>query len=114
MNLNEDIVPTNLEEAVQLLKDSFDEKELKVVKSLTPTKLHMSVGQFIRNQWSLWDVDNRLPQWFLKEYGVSHADDISGIILECLVADLNNRPRQDKTLAKEFIEHWEKHKRKIK
>lgn len=114
MNLNPDKVPTNLEEAVTLLQEAFDDKEKSVMKLMTSTKLHLSVGQYIRNEWSLWNTDNILTRWFVKEYGVSHADDVSAIILECLVADLKGVPRRDKELAKEFIEHWEAHKKKLK
>lgn len=113
MNLNPDNVPSNLEEAISLLKNALDEKEKNVIKKLSVTKLHMSVGQFIRNEWSLWDKENVLTQWFKKNYGVDHADDVSAIIVECTVADLLGRPRQDKELAKDFIEHWETHKKKI-
>lgn len=113
MNLNLDKVPSNLEEAVALLTDALDDKEKMVIKRLSVTKLHMSVGQYIRNEWSLWDKENVLTQWFKKNYDVDHADDVSSIIIECVVADLIGRPRQDKELAKEFIEHWEAHKKKI-
>lgn len=116
MNLSLDKVPSNLEEAVSLLKDALDENEKAVVKNIIVTKLHVlhvSVGQCIRNEWSLWERKNVLPQWFKKQYGVDHADDVSAIIIECVVADLLGRPRKDKELAKEFIEHWNTHKKKI-
>lgn len=113
MNLNPDKVPSNLEEAVSLLKDALDEKEKSVIINLSVAKLHMSVGQHIRNEWSLWNKENVITQWFKKKYGVDHADDVSAIIIECVIADLLGRPREDKKLAEEFIEHWEAHKKKL-
>lgn len=113
MNLNQDIVPVNLEEAIKLLKEALNPIEIKIIKKMTPTRLHMSIGQYIRNEWSLWDKDNVLTKWFSQRYGVDHADDVSAIIIESMVADLNNIPRRDKELAKEFIEHWKAHKKKI-
>jgi len=113
MNLNQDVVPSNLEEAIKLLQEALDPKEISVIKKMTSTSLHMSIGQYIRNEWSLWDKDTKLVAWFYEKYKVNHADDISAIIIESMVADLNNKPRRDKELAKEFIEHWEAHKKKI-
>ena len=114
MNLNLDKVPTNLEEAVSLLKDALNEEERDIISEMTVSKLHFTVGRFIRNEWSLWATENVLTKWFKKNYSVEHADDVSSIIIECLIADLNGRPRQDREIAKEFIEHWNKHKKKIK
>lgn len=113
MNLNQDRVPVTLEEALLLLKEAFNSKELNLIKKMARSTLHLSVGMHIRNEWSLWETDNALTVWFKKEYGVDHADDVSSIILECLINDLNNVPRRDKILAKEFKEHWEAHKKKL-
>ena len=113
MNLNQDIVPSNLEEAIQILIKSMSKKELDLIKNMNITELHFNIGRTIRNEWSLWDESSVLVKWFYKKYGVSHADDVSSLILECLIADLNNKPRQDKELAERFIEHWETHKRKL-
>lgn len=113
MNLNLDKVPSNLEEAVSLLKDALDDKEKIVFKKLSVDKIHMSVGQYIRNEWSLWEKDTIIIQWFKTNYNIDHADDVSSIIIECVLADLNNRPRKDRELAKRYIEHWEAHKKKI-
>lgn len=113
MNLNQDIVPSNLEEAIDILKQSLNPVETSTVKQMTRAGLHMSVGQHIRNAWSLWDKNTILTRWFYKNYGVDHADDISAIIIESMVSDLNNIPRRDKELAQEFIEHWGLHNKKI-
>jgi hypothetical protein len=113
MNLNQDRVPANLEEAVKLLKEAMSDVEKILVEEMTRSDLHLTVGQLIRNEWSLWATENVLTKWFKENYGVDHADDVSGIILECVIADLNDRPRRDKELANEYIDHWNKHKRKI-
>lgn len=111
MNLNQDKVPTTLDEAVELLQEALSSEEKNKIKNLKSSDLHFSLGDFLRREWSLWEQGNRLSIWFLKTYGVNHADDISGIVLECLINDLNNAPRQDKILAKRFIEHWKKYKK---
>ena len=105
MNLNLDVVPTNLEEALTLIKASLTPKEVVQITEST-FGLHFGLGMYLRNNWELWEPLNILNLWFKKNYGIDHADDISSIILECLHDDLNNRPRRDKTLANEYIEHW--------
>lgn len=108
MNLNQDVVPINLEEALTLLKEALSDAEKAETKKMLATQLHFSLGMYLRNEWSLWDKDSILCMWFLKTYGVNHADDVSGIILECLINDLNGEPRRDKILAEKFIRHWKK------
>ena len=108
MNLNQDTVPVNLEEAVHLLQLALSPSEMETVRKSSTSKLHLSLGMYIRNEWSLWDVDTILVTWFRKTYGIHHADDVSAIIIECLVNDLNGQPRQDKVLAKQLLDHWKK------
>lgn len=106
MRLNPDRVPSNLEEALILLKEALDPKDISEIKKLQSSELHFSLGMFLRNEWGLWDENSIINTWFTNIYGVNHADDVSGIILECLLNDLNGVPRRDKILASRFIEHW--------
>ena len=108
MNLNQDRVPINLEEALTLLKEALTPQEKEEVKNMLSTQLHFSLGMHLRNEWSLWDDKSILVTWFKQTYGVDHADDVSGIIMECLINDLTGKPRRDKILAKQFIDHWKK------
>ncbi len=111
MKLNQDIVPSNLEEALKLLKEALTKNEVKEIKPLDSSELHFTLGMYLRNQWSLWESKSIIVKWFKKTYGVNHADDISGIILECLINDLNELPRKDKEVAAECIAHWKKYKK---
>lgn len=108
MILNQDKVPSTLDEAVDILKEGLAPEELALMKNKKSAEFHFSIGMMIRNEWSLWETGNILNIWFLKTYGVKHADDISGIIIECLLNDINGVPRRDKILAQEFIAHWKK------
>ena len=108
MKLNQDSVPATLDEAIRLLQEAMTSQEIKEVSKLESSELHFSLGMYLRNQWSLWDKDSIINTWFRTTYGVDHADDVSGIILECLINDFNGQPRKDKILAKKFIEHWKK------
>jgi hypothetical protein len=105
----DDIVPSNLDEAVKVLKDSLTEEDLNEIRRpmSVSTQCHFGYGMAMRNAWSLWDTETRLVKWFKDNYGVEHADDISGIILECLWNDVRGEPRRDKILAERFIKHWQ-------
>lgn len=110
MNLNQDKVPINLEDAVQTLKEGLNFSDINFMKekNFNPFQLHFSLGMEIRNAWSLWDKDTILVQWFIKEYGIEFADDISGLILDCLYRDVTNQPRQERALVKRMINHRKK------
>ena len=105
-----DVVPTNLEEAVKVLKDNLTMEDIEEIRRPTSvsTQCHFSGCMAIRNEWSLWDETTILVRWFQGRYGLTHADDISGIILECLWNDIRGEPRRDKILAEQFKKHWEK------
>lgn len=108
MTFPEDAVPSNLDEAIKFLKDSLTEEDIQEITRpmSVSTQCHFSGGMAIRNAWSLWDMETRLVKWFKQNYGVEHADDISGIILECLWNDVRGEPRRDKILAEGYAKYW--------
>ena len=110
MKLNPDMVPINLEEALKTLKEGLmldDTREI-LKEDFDAAQVHLTVGMMLRNEWSLWDKESIIVRWFKDNYGIEHADDISGLILDCLVRDLHGTPRRDKELAKKYIDHWKK------
>lgn len=110
MTINQDKVPVNLEEALVILKEGLSTEDLAEFKraTFTPSQLHFSIGMMLRNLWTLWDKDSRLVLWFRHRYGIEHADDISGLVLECLYSDMTGKPRRDDFLAKMYLDHWKK------
>lgn len=110
MKLNPDKVPTTLDEALTIIKEGLEPQDVEDIKDKksTSTQCHFSIGMFLRNEWSLWQQDTILVKWFKENYGIDHADDISGIILECLWNDIRGEPRKDKILSERFIEYWNK------
>lgn len=113
MNLNQDKVPATLEEAVAILKEGLTPEDIAEIKTpkFNSAQVHFSIGRMLRNEWTLWDAETILVKWFEQNYGVNHADDVSGLILDCLCKDIRGEPRKDKELAKSFIEHWKKQKK---
>lgn len=112
MNLNQDKVPTNLDDALAIIKEGLSAEDTLTIKTpkFSPAMAHFTVGMMLRNEWSLWDENTVLVQWFKQTYGIQHADDISGIIIDCLEKDIKGLPRRDKELAKEYLDHWKKYK----
>jgi len=108
MKLNPDLVPTTLKEAIETIKEGLTQDDLIAIKNPTfdGARVHFTVGMMLRNEWSLWDKDSILVRWFKKNYDINYADDVSGLILDCLVRDVQGIPRRDKELAKQYIQHW--------
>jgi hypothetical protein len=106
--LDMDKIPSNLDEAVELVKSSMSEDDVLFIKdNSNPTSVHFTVGMAIRNDWSLWDTENPLVKWFQKEYGIDHADDISGVVLDCVWRDVRGEPRRDREQAENTRKYWE-------
>jgi hypothetical protein len=107
LDTNQDKVPMNLDEAVAMLKAKIPSDFVEFVKRTNSSAVHFGLGMQIRNDWSLWDIENPLVKWFEKEYNITHADDISGIILDCLWQDIKGLPRRDRIQAENTNKYWE-------
>lgn len=102
--------PTNLSECFKSLDNIFsesldgddwkDESEEKAVASS-----HHGLGQWIRNNWGLWDEENTLHQHF-KELGLRHADDMSGVILTSYHRHINDKDIGLEGQINHYIEFW--------
>jgi hypothetical protein len=104
-------VPSNLDEAVSIIKDHLDEEDLNYIKSESnSSSVHFSFGMHIRNEWFLWNKKSKLVKWFKKEYGIDHADDISGLIIATVWRDVKKQPRNCKELAESYVYYWKKMK----
>lgn len=107
------MVPINLEEAIKTVKEGLSQDDLIEIKNpmFDASSVHFTVGMMLRNEWSLWDNNSVLVRWFKENYGIEYADDVSGLILDCLTRDIQGLPRREKQLAKQFIDHWKKNKK---
>lgn len=102
----DDTVPTNLEEAVGLILESLTEADKEQIIATKPELAHFSLGMFLRNGWSLWEEDTPIKRWFADNFGLSHADDISGIILHCVWSKVHGKEDEADKLAERFKRHW--------
>jgi hypothetical protein len=105
MNFNFDTMPRDLDDAINLLLSAISTNE-EIQEFKDPTGLHFGFGMWLRNNWSLWDKESHLVRWFVTNFGLVHADDISSIILEGVAARLEGEEFDPRATADRFKEHW--------
>lgn len=106
--MNLDKVPSTLEDAIDMIIADLTEDDLDYLENNKSTTIHLSYGRYIRNIWSLWDSETVLVQHFLNRFDIGHADDISGIILECVWRKVNSVDLDVESQVKKYHEHWTK------
>lgn len=84
-------IPKNLNESISTLKQMVDKTDQDKIASgeLSTIVGHHGIGRWMRNNWGLWG-GSELKDWFIKK-GITHADDMSGIILKKFEKDLQNK-----------------------
>lgn len=117
--MDNEILPTTLEEAIDILKVFFT-PHIEDIKTLTENEFigstHFSAGMFVRNSWCLWWSKNHnyaewpkeqplLNAWF-ESIDIVHADDMSAILLTCLYRNLVDEDYKIKEQVDYYKEHW--------
>ena len=101
------MIPGTLDEAVEMLYKNLTEAEKNYIKQLdNMTEYHHNIGRLIRNGWGLWNQDSMITKYFRETYDITHADDISSMILDNLLAKLKKEEYNPFTAAKKFIDYW--------
>ena len=65
---------------------------------------HHHAGMFLRNGLALWDTNRSLTRFFILN-GITHADDMSSILLRAFHRELNGIPFKTKDIIKEKFEN---------
>ncbi len=68
--------------------------------------VHFAGGVNLRNNLNLWH-ENDLTKWF-NSVGITHADDMSGIIFTSTHRKLNNKKIDLEEQIKRYQNHWKK------
>lgn len=118
-NENSDLLPVDLDEAVDLL-DTFYQEFVGNISEMTEDAFmataHHGCGQFIRNNWMLWWYEEKnygitekpkLIEYF-NSIGIVHADDISSIILKSWYRKITNIERDIPGMVEEHQAYWRK------
>ena len=108
--INDIYIPRDLGEAFveldKLLKD-VDKAEMKALpKRDSMINYHMGLGMWMRNNWGLWS-SSRLQTYFLLR-GVTHPDDMSGVILDYYYDWLNGNQESWKAWDKNSLSKAQK------
>lgn len=100
-------IPSNLEECFEALNEELVASDIKLIKNSPEGSMHQfhhGIGRWIRNNWGLWS-GSTLSEWF-NEIEITHADDMSGIILESYWKFLNNKPIGLEDQVKIYHDFW--------
>lgn len=62
---------------------------------------HLNIGQILRNEFSLWNPESDLAVFF-QGWGITHADDMSAIILRVYHRKLNGRSVHLRSLLRQY------------
>jgi len=104
-----DIEPSSLEEAVNFLVANIAEEDREYILENGDAFLHHGFGTNLRNSWGLWH-NSKLAQYFKDTYGLGHADDMSGLIISGLVAQIQGQIHKVDEQVERYKKHWHKMK----
>jgi hypothetical protein len=106
---NEQKIPTTLAEAHAELERVFPAEELKKIDAMKSEdemiEYHFGLGMGIRNSWGLWGGSPLSKH--LQDLGFTHADNMSGVILETFWCKRHGKPFRLKERAREYAAYWE-------
>jgi len=104
-------IPENLEDCFVQLKKLLKPEDIEKMKTGTEddmSQYHFGLGMGMRNEWGLWG-GSRLAKWFNAQ-GITHPDDMSGIILDSFWRHLNGKPINLEQQVKYYQDYWKKQK----
>jgi len=104
----------NIEDCIKILKRRSPMKNPETLEFMH-TKEEFVLGQYhhgfgtkIRNEW-LWDIEKQpLLIKFFHDYGIIHADDMSGLIIKAFWCSLNKVEFDIEEKVKSYIEFWKR------
>ena len=127
--LHIDYVPETLEECYAYLDKFLQDKEtfMMVGDEEVSAIGHHTLGRWLRNQWHLWwsekfaqeSIDEKgsvypqtkpLLKTFFENLGVTHPDDMTGIVIRSYHRYLNNRPVELEKQVAETIKFYKENK----
>lgn len=110
MNIDQDKVPSTPSEALQMFISALTDEEKRALKDIDENQIaifHHTWGQDIRENWSMWEPETILWNSF-KSMGITHADDMSKIILVSAYRTLHGNPIKLKEQINKYQDYWQK------
>ena len=106
MNLDQDRVPTNLDEALSLLDVALNKTEKEAWHSMTAARmfeLQGKIAQTLRHDWSLLDSSTPLRIYF-RDLGLDDPEEVSLLIIDAYWRRYNNESVPVEELVREYLE----------
>lgn len=102
-------IPETLDEAVDMIIATIpdDQKAAFAAGSDDLRHFHHGWGTGLRNDWGLWFGLTPISR-YLREHGLFHGDDQSGVIMEAVMARLKGEPFDLAAKAAWYREWWAK------
>jgi len=116
MDTDNQKIPINLSECFDILeeimkttedKEWFDSSSEEEFLNST----HHALGEWIRDNWSLWNKNSILYQYFFK-LGLWHPDDISTFILRSYHRFANKKDLNLSSQIDRYVNYWKEYKTK--
>lgn len=95
----------NLTEVLDYLEANVSKEEQRTFIGTDPGLYHFGIGMWMRNNWGLWDKESDLHKWFAS-HGITHADDMSGIILTSFRRRLLGQPIGFEQQVENYKSYW--------
>ncbi len=102
--IDQDTVPATMLQAVEMLDASLSPEAREALQRLEMS--HHGVGQYLRNNWSLWEWDTPLKNDCIATYKIAHADDMSGLLIAWTMARVRGQDFDPIAYCERFHEHW--------
>ncbi len=99
--------PQTIQQAIDAIIRDMTEDDKDALIQTGPEMFHMTAGRAIRNNLGLWDEHhNPIVRDAEATYGVTHADDISGLILLGVYGAVSGEPVDLDQEAASYRQHW--------
>jgi len=95
--MNEELLPTTLEEAVDYYipffkgMEEYFEKSEDNFASFCHSQMSGGIGMQIRNYLGLWEAESVMTKHMNEVYDLNHADDMSDLILREIYKKVNEK-----------------------
>lgn len=106
INLNE-ITPRTPEEAIDYLLKNLDTEDRHYLDMNGGASVHFSAGMAMRNAW-IHPKGSPMTKNFIDRFGPLHPDDMSGMILDAVVAGIQKKPFDLATAVIRYQDYWQK------
>ncbi|MBV8227567.1 MAG: hypothetical protein JO232_20510 [Verrucomicrobia bacterium] len=103
--IDPDRVPTTPDESLKIILSRMPEQDRLYLEACEKDPSPGFLGILLRNDWSIWEKDMPLVRWF-NERGITHADDMSAIILTSIWRRVRGVDLDLEGQIKSYQDYW--------